>query len=234
MQTQKIVWHTFDNPEDLSRSAFDAIAQCATEAIAERDRFLVVLSGGRTPASVYELLCHAQTDWSKWHVYHGDERCLPPEDGERNSMIASRALLEHVPIPAAQIHPIPAELGPAEGAAAYSAILEGVGTFDLVLLGLGEDGHTASLFPGHAWEQHPQAPVIPVRNAPKPPPERVSLSASRLSDARRVIFLLSGVGKRRAVQQWRDNVGHSPARAIIPAAGVAVFLDKAAAVVDFR
>lgn len=227
MQTQKIVWHTFDSPEALTQAAFDAIVQCATEAIAGRGHFLVALSGGKTPRTVYQMLCQAHTDWSKWHVYYGDERCLPPEDGERNSLIASQALLELVPIPAEQIHPIPAELGAEDGANAYCETLEGVGTFDLVLLGLGEDGHTASLFPGHTWDHNPPTPAIPVKHAPKPPPERVSLSASRLSDARRVIFLLSGESKHRAVQQWRGN-GPLPAKAITPAAGVEVFLDKAA------
>jgi 6-phosphogluconolactonase len=227
MQKQNINWHIFDSPELLTQAALDAIVQCATEAISERGLFLIALSGGKTPRTVFQMLCQAQTDWSKWHVYYGDERCLPPEDAERNSMIASQALLEHVPIPAEQIHPIPAELGAEDGANAYCETLEGVGTFDLVLLGLGEDGHTASLFPGHTWDHNPPTPAIPVKHAPKPPPERVSLSASRLSDARQVIFLLSGESKRRAVQQWRGS-GPLPAKAITPVAGVDVFLDMAA------
>jgi 6-phosphogluconolactonase len=228
MQTQKIVWHTFDSPEALTQAAFDAIVQCATEAIARRGRFLIALSGGKTPCTVYQMLCQAHTDWSKWYVYYGDERCLPPEDSERNSLIASRALLEHVPIPAEQIHPIPAELGAADGSAAYCATLERVGLFDLVLLGLGEDGHTASLFPEHPWEAGGAA-AIPVFGAPKPPPERVSMSASRLSVARRIIFLVTGAGKRQAVEQWKQGV-RLPAGSIAPAAGTAVevFLDMPA------
>jgi 6-phosphogluconolactonase len=227
MRIQKINWHQFESPEALEQAAFDAIVESANEAIAARGRFLIVLAGGKTPCNVYRMLRQTQTDWSKWQVYFGDERCLPPEDNERNSLNASRALFEHVPVPAEQIHPIPAELGAERGAAAYCATLEGVGTFDLVLLGLGEDGHTASLFPGHTWDHNPPTAAIPVKHAPKPPPERVSLSATRLSDAQRVIFLLCGEGKRHAVQQWR-GYGPLPAKAITPAAGVDVFLDAAA------
>jgi 6-phosphogluconolactonase len=227
MQTQKIIWRIFDSPDDLTQAAVDAIVQCATEAIAERGRFLIALSGGKTPRTVYQMLCQAPTDWSKWHVFYGDERCLPPEDDARNSLMASQALLDHVPIPAEQIHTIPAEMGAADGAAAYCATLEGVETFDLVLLGMGEDGHTASLFPGHTWDHNPPTPAISVKHAPKPPAERISLSASRLSDARRVIFLVTGAGKRHAVSQWRGSA-NMPVKAITPLNGADIFVDAAA------
>lgn len=227
MQTQKTIWHTFDSTETLTQAACDAIVQCAAEAIAERGRFLISLAGGMTPRIVYQRLSQAQTDWSRWHVYYGDERCLPPDDSARNSLMAATAWLGHVAIPVGQIHPIPAELGAEAGAAAYCAELEGVGTFDLVLLGLGEDAHTASLFPGHAWDHSPPTPAIAVKHAPKPPAERVSLSASRLSDARKVIFLVAGASKHRAVSQWRSAM-YIPAKAITPAAGVDIFVDAAA------
>jgi len=227
MQTQKIDWHVFDSPEALTQAACDAIVQIAAEAIAGSGQFLIALSGGRTPSTVYQMLCQADTDWSKWHVYFGDERCLPPADGERNSLIAAQALLDHVPIPAQQVHPIPAELGAVDGAAAYCETLAGVGAFDLVLLGLGEDGHAASLFPGHTWDHTPPTPAIPVKHAPKPPADRVSLSASRLSDAHQVIFLVTGAGKRHAVSQWRSGA-NMPVKAIVPVNGVDVFVDAAA------
>lgn len=225
MQKNNLHWQIYESVAALRQAACDAIAQSAAQAIAERGRFVIVLAGGTTPRDVYMQLRELATDWSRWHVFYGDERCLPPEHAERNSRMAEQAWLNHVAIPQAQIHPIPAELGPELGAAAYSHILESVAEFDLVLLGLGEDGHTASLFPGNVLELD-GAPAIPVHGAPKPPAERVSLSASRLSRARRVIFLVTGAGKRLAVRQWRVGAG-LPVVAIAPSAGAEIFLDPA-------
>ena len=119
---------------------------------------------------------------------------------------------------------IPAELGAERAAAAYAAELRGVGDFDFVLLGLGEDGHTASLFPGHDWGDAPDAPdVLAVHGAPKPPPERVSLSAARFGRAREVWFLVAGADKRAALARWRAGDA-IPAGAIRPAAGVDVWV----------
>lgn len=227
MQQQLLRWHRFETAVPLQSAARDAILQAAQAAIAERGRFLIVLAGGSTPRSVYQSLRDARTDWSSWHVYYGDERCLPPQDAERNSRMASDALLAHVPIPASHVHAMPAELGAEQGAAAYAQALAGVGTFDLVLLGLGEDAHTASLFPGHAWESVPPQPAIAVHDAPKPPADRVSLSASRLSDARQVLFLVTGAGKQDAVRQWQAGMA-LPVTEIRPGAGVDVFCDGAA------
>jgi 6-phosphogluconolactonase len=109
----------------------------------------------------------------------------------------------------------------------YTEALRTVGEFDLVLLGLGEDGHTASLFPGHEWGTAPGSPdVLAVFDAPKPPQQRVSLSAARLSRARQVIFLVSGESKREAVAEWRAGK-NIPARAIVPTAGVDVLVESA-------
>ncbi len=218
----------FENASVLQAAAAEAVLQSANNAIASRGRFLIVLAGGTTPREIYQRLRNGDTDWSKWHVYYGDERCLPPGHGDRNSRMAEESLLQHVAIPAGQIHAMPAELGPDQAAQSYSQLLAGVGEFDCVLLGVGEDAHTASLFPGQSWENASNAPAIPVRNAPKPPPERVSLSASRLSNARQVIFLVTGAGKRDAVQQWHNDA-LLPVAAIRPSAGVDVWLDRAAA-----
>jgi len=220
-------WRTFPTAAELQAAAVQTILESASRAIAARGRFDIVFAGGTTLPAIYEQLRDAESEWQHWHIWYGDERCLPPDDSARNSLMASQALLDHVPIPHEQIHPIPAELGASDGAAAYSAELTGVGTFDLVLLGMGEDGHTASLFPGYTWDHHPPAPAIPVKYAPKPPSERISLSASRLSDARQVIFLITGEGKRHAVQQWRED-SNLPVKAITPSAGVDVFLEAAA------
>jgi len=184
-----------------------------------------VLAGGNTPREVYRTL-RADTDWSHWQVYFGDERCLPADDAERNSAMAADAWLDHVPIPRGQVHAIPAELGARAAALAYAETLRGIGDFDLVLLGLGEDGHTASLFPGRDWGLSADAPdALAVFDAPKPPPQRVSLSASRLSRTREALFLIAGEAKRSAVAQWRAGAA-IPARAIQPETGVDVLVES--------
>lgn len=226
--TQTVRWHVYPTAEDLFARAAQAIVRIALEAIASRGAFYVVLAGGETPLAVYERLRAARTDWSAWHVYFGDERCLPPGDFARNSTRIARVWLDHVPIPPSQVHVIPAERGPGPAAAAYAQAVGFVGEFDLVLLGLGEDGHTASLFPGRDPGDGEQAPdTLAVADAPKPPPERVSLSARRLSRTRQTLFLACGESKRAAVAAWRrgDDI---PARRITPDAGVDVLLDALA------
>jgi 6-phosphogluconolactonase len=216
-------WHAFPDQVALEQAALRFMLESAEQAIAERGVFRLVLSGGTTPRRLYQVLRQAQTGWSAWHIYFGDERCLPAGAPERNSHMARLAWLDQVSIPAAQIHPIPAELGPEGGAGRYARELAQVGEFDLVLLGLGEDGHTASLFPGGAWEGEAWLPAaIPVLDAPKPPPQRVSLSPARLSLASRVLFLASGEAKRPALMAWREGQP-IPASRICPPAGVDVF-----------
>jgi 6-phosphogluconolactonase len=226
MQTINPHWQLFESVAAVRDAACAAVVHSAEEAIAQRGCFTLVLAGGTTPRDVYRQLCSITTDWSKWHIYYGDERCLPTDHAERNSRMAEEAWLNHVGIPPQQIHAIPAELGPELGAAQYCRVLAQVGEFDLVLLGLGEDGHTASLFPDNLLELD-GAPAIPVRGAPKPPAERISLSSSRLSNARRVIFLVTGAGKREAVKQWRNGSVKLPAAAIQPSSGAEIFLDAA-------
>ena len=186
-----------------------------------------MLAGGKTPQEVYLSLRNAHADWTAWHVYFGDERCLPPDHPERNSRMAALAWLDHIAIPADQIHLIAAENGAEIAANDYAKIVDGIEQFDLVLLGLGEDGHTASLFPDHDWGAVPGSPgAIAIHNAPKPPPDRVSLSAHRLSAARQVIFLVAGKEKRQAVKDWRNGTG-IPAAFINPANGVEVYVEAA-------
>jgi len=213
-------WYAFDTQSLLNETSVSRILAAATDAIAARGSFSIVLAGGSTPKSLYLMLRNAQADWGNWHVYHNDDRCLPVDHADRNSLMARQVWLDHVAIPASQIHDIPAELGPVEGAKAYAATVAGIGTFDLVLLGLGEDGHTASLFPDHTWDDTVDA--FPVFDAPKPPPERVSLSARRLSDTREVMFLVTGAGKQEAVDNWRKGEA-IPATVIAPEAGVEVY-----------
>ncbi len=219
-------WHGVADTEALRSEACRRILAAASDAIERRGDFLIVLAGGNTPRDVYRMLRSADTDWSRWQVYFGDERCLPVDNLERNSRMAADAWLGHVEIPLDQVHTICAEHGAEVAAHAYAKVLRDVDDFDLVLLGLGEDGHTASLFPGHEWGTNADAEdVLAVFDAPKPPPQRVSLSAMRLSRAGAVLFLVAGESKRAAMTQWRAGAD-IPARSIMPACGVDVLVES--------
>ena len=221
-----IRWRALPDAAAIQQAVVERIRRAAEDAIGKRGRFDLVLAGGSTPKAIYKACRHLVTDWSRWHCYFGDERCLPPDDPERNSVMAHAAWLHHVPIPTAQIHAIPAELGADAAAAAYAKTLNGTDDFDFVLLGLGEDGHTASLFPDHPWgEDADAADTLAVFDAPKPPPERVSLSARRLGRARQVAFVVTGEGKRQAITAWRAGE-ILPAGTISPPAGVDVFCEE--------
>ncbi len=219
-------WQVLADAGAVAAEARRRILAAADEAIARRGAFQVVLAGGGTPEAAYRLLEAGDSPWEAWHVWFGDERCLPPGDPGRNSAMAAAALLDRVPVPPAQVHPIPAERGPEAGARAYAGAVATALPFDLVLLGLGEDGHTASLFPGH---HHPPGPLaVAVHGAPKPPPERVSLAPAALAQGREVVFLVTGAGKAGAVGAWRRGED-IPAAAVRPATGVTVLCDGAAA-----
>ena len=203
----------------------DIVLAAAAEAIAARGAFRVVLTGGTTPLGAYGRLAQADADWSHWHIYHGDERCLPVADAERNSRAADEAWLHHVPIPPAHVHPIPAEQGAERAAAAYEPVVATALPFDLVLLGMGEDGHTASLFPGQ--EVRPGPLVMAVHEAPKPPPDRVSLTPSALCRTRRMVVMVTGAAKRPAMARWQAGEGLPVAR-VASGGSALVLLDRAA------
>lgn len=190
----------YDDPEGLSTAVAQRVAELAAQAIAARGVFHLALAGGETPRRCYEKLRQLPVDWIHVQVYFGDERCLPVGDTRRNDRMASEALLEHIAIPPANIHAIPAELGAREAAVRYAAVLENAAPLDLVLLGMGEDGHIASLFPGNPATGS-TAIVVPVFDAPKPPAERVSLGMGALNTAQQRIFMVAGAGKRDALEQ---------------------------------
>ncbi len=223
-----IRWQVFDADLALRLAARDKIAQAAATAIQDRGVFRIVLAGGTTPRVVYESLSNLRTDWSRWQVYFGDERVLPAEHPERNSKMAHEAWLAQVSIPAAQIFAMPTEHGLRAACDDYADLMTRTPDFDLVLLGLGEDGHTASLFPAHDWGVAPDAPdVLTIHDAPKPPPERISLSANRLSRTQQVLFLVTGAGKQAAVTRWKR--GEAIAAASIHCVnGIDVLIDAAA------
>ena len=220
-------WHDFSTTAELEQSAAHAILQAAEAAVRLRGAFHIVLAGGTTPRRIYAALRKADADWNAWHVYFSDERCLPAYHPERNSKMAMETWLDQVSIPPGQIHPIQAELGAGIAASAYAKTLKNIPLFDLVLLGLGEDGHTASLFPGHDLGSAVDSPaVLAVGNAPKFPPQRVSLGAHRLSAARKVFFIVSGASKKKAIQNWLHGIP-IPAAAIRPQDGIDVYLETA-------
>jgi 6-phosphogluconolactonase len=209
--------------KETENAVSEKIIALANHCIAEKNSFHIVLAGGETPRAVYALLVNAKTEWQQWHIYFGDERCFPPQHPQRNDTMAFDAWLAHVPIPRTQIHSIPAELPAEICVEQYAQTLAKIDTFDLVLLGLGEDGHTASLFPGNDWGEKPAAPaVMAIENAPKAPAQRITLSARRLGAASQVWFLVKGDSKKDVLQRWQDGEKF-PASAIQPKKGIEIF-----------
>ncbi len=198
--------------EELAWIAAKHIVALAAEAIERRGRFIVALSGGSTPRPTYALLAEepfsSQIDWSRVHLGWGDERCVPPTHPDSNYRMAREALLDHVDIPAENIHRIRGELGAVRAAAAYRAELDDLlgqdGRFDLILLGMGADGHTASLFPGTPALAERQKTVVAV-HVEELDAWRVTLTLPVINSARHVTFLVSGASKAEALARVRDG-----------------------------
>lgn len=200
----------FPDVDRLAQEAADRFAALAAAAVAERDRFAVALAGGSTPEPVYALLAQQplarELDWSRVEVFWGDERCVPPDHSDSNYRMARQSLLRHVPIPGGKVHRIKGKLDPAEAAAAYrlelQEVMGGGGRFDLVLLGLGADGHTASLFPGTGAVDERERSVVPVY-VEKLDSWRVTLTLPVINAAREVMFLVVGESKAAALASVR-------------------------------
>lgn len=191
------------NPEAVAAEASRLIIEAARAAIRERHVFRLVLAGGSTPQRTYELLAATVQDWAAWEIFWSDERCLPAGSAARNSWMAHKAWLDHVAIPPANIYPIPVERGVAQAVTVYAEIVQKKQPFDLLLLGMGEDGHTASLFPDALEEV---ALIVAVHNAPKPPAERISLGLFALRSCRHQLVLITGASKAPALAAWsRDE-----------------------------
>ncbi|MCB1722263.1 MAG: 6-phosphogluconolactonase [Chromatiaceae bacterium] len=190
-------WQTEIDPAAVADAACRLVGVAARKAIAERGVFRLVLSGGSTPKATYERLANSDQQWKRWVLYYGDERCLPADDPERNSvMVASTGLAARV----GKHYPIPTELGAKQAASKYRPIVKAAQPFDLVLLGIGEDGHTASLFPGQKW---PDKSVFAISDAPKPPASRVTLGIRALQNCATMLVLITGDSKADAVRRWR-------------------------------
>jgi len=202
----------FQTREGLVKAAAGLVGKEVHRTLARQSLFSLVLSGGRTPLPVYERLAGAGLPWERIHLFWGDERLVPAADPASNFGAAARALLDRIAIPAANVHPM-AGLGPdpAQAAEAYQRELEGFfatpgrpgdPVFDLVLLGLGADGHTASLFPGHPALAEREKWVTAVEKPlGSPPAPRISLSLPILNQARLGVFLAAGQDKLKLVQR---------------------------------
>jgi 6-phosphogluconolactonase len=241
--------YVYSDPDALAHAAALRFSEAAGVALRERGVFHLALAGGSTPRDLYAQLASPEfsrrIDWSRTHCFWGDERCVPPTHALSNFRLASRELLERISIPPENIHRIRGELPPTQASADYdremraffgpAAAPSSGFTFDLAILGLGEDGHTASLFPG--------SPVLEIRDRwaaavghdhpPEPLVDRVSLTLPALNTARAVIFLVSGESKAAALEQVlgpsQDGLP-VPARQIRPLDGDLIWLvDRAAA-----
>jgi len=238
---------TFADAASLARAAADQWVELAEASIAGHGQFSVALSGGSTPRALYLLLAAeefaARVDWPRLHVFWGDERCVPPDHPESNYGMARQALLDCVPIPISNIHRISCELEPQQAAAAYEQTMRAFFSggarrleappprFDLVLLGMGEDGHTASLFPGAAALGERTRWVV-AYNVIKLGAWRVTLTPIAINAAAHVMFLVSGANKAEKLRQvlagpYRPD--ERPAQIVRPTRGRLVWLVDAAA-----
>jgi len=202
----------------------EEVAEAAAAEIADALRGgarSLVLAGGTSPKRCYELLSELDVEWGRVAVLFGDERCVPPDHPDSNYRMAKETLLDRV-MPAT-IYRIPAELGPDEGADEYAEVVANVAPLDFVLLGVGEDGHIGSLFPGHP-ALHADGLTIGIHDSPKPPPERVTITLEAIRDAGLVMILATGKGKADAVAMARR--GESPSGMIASARWL---IDRAAA-----
>jgi 6-phosphogluconolactonase len=221
---------------ELARRAAEQLTARASEAIARAGRFAVALSGGSTPRAVYFLLAspefRARIDWARVHLFWGDERCVPPDHPESNFRMVQETLLAKIQIPAQNIHRMMGEKDPAEAAAAYEAELKsffgaaGWPRFDLIFLGLGEDGHTASLFPGTAALDETEHWVTAVY-VEKLQSYRVTLTLPVINAAAQATLLVCGASKAKVVREilFSDSTScNYPAARVRPLGGQLTWL----------
>jgi 6-phosphogluconolactonase len=224
----------------VAQALADYFVAAGERAIAERGRFTVALSGGNTPRAAYELLAAdplcANVSWSDVFIYFGDERCVPPDDERSNYRMAREAFLDAVPIPNANVARMQGEIDPGLAANEYASILRaelgGSPRFDLVMLGLGEDGHTASLLPGIAQEPENDS-LVEAAFAQSQAMWRVSITPKVINAARRVVFAVDGAQKACALAAVYDGPRDPltyPAQLVQPRPGELTWLvDEAAA-----
>lgn len=240
----------FPGIAELAQEAARRFEAIAREAIERQGRFAVALSGGNTPRTIHSILAAepfaSQLDWSKVYIFFGDERCVPPDHADSNYGMARDTLLSKVPIPAENVHRMRGEDNPEKAAEAYSTELksffglaqaggpspENYPRFDLIFLGMGPDGHTASLFPGTAALQERSKPVA-ANYVPKLGMNRLTLTAPAINRAANIIFLVAGADKAPALHQVLEGEYQPqiyPSQLIRPSHGkLVLLLDQAAA-----
>ena len=221
--------HVLPTPNEVARTAAEFVAIAAAET--PGGRFTIALAGGATPRRLYQLLASSpwveRIAWSRWHVFWGDERCVPPEHPDSNYRMAREALLDHVPLTAGQLHPMRGEAAPQEAAEGYEGELRRVfqtpvPAFDLILLGLGEDGHTASLFPGTAALRE-EGRLVVANWAPQLEAHRLTFTLPLINAARRVAFLVADAAKAQALRRVLAPASTDqppPAAMVRPTSGV--------------
>jgi 6-phosphogluconolactonase len=224
------------DPAALAREATDRFVALARSAIATQGRFTVTLSGGSTPQALYAQLVTQPIEWAHVHIFWGDERCVPPNHPDSNYGMAQRTLLSHIDIPAQNVHRLKGELDPAQAAQQYEDELRAIfGTapcFDLILLGMGADAHTASLFPGTP-ALHEQQRWVVASFVAKLQTQRLTLTPPIINQATTVIFLIAGNDKAAALQSvWhgRHDPDRYPAQIVMPMLGRVIWLVDQAAV----
>lgn len=230
----------YPTPDALAAAAVERILAAAAAAVRDRGRFTLALAGGSTPERAYALLAQpanaARLDWARALMFMGDERLVPLDDPRSNYAMAHRSLLAHVPLPPANVFAVPVQLGHAAAGAYAATLAEKLAVpaggppprFDVILLGLGDDGHTASLFPGKpALDEHTAWIVASPPGVLPPPVDRVTFTFPVLNAARQVIFLVAGAAKAamlREVLEGRPAVRERPAAGVAPAEGELVWL----------
>lgn len=233
-------------PQDVARFAADHLLDAARQAVAVNGSFSLALSGGSTPRLLYQLLAGepylSEFPWADTEIFFGDERCVPPDHPDSNYRMARETLLSKVPVPATSVHRMKGEIDPAAAAREYQQLLQerfGVGPgIDLVLLGLGEDAHTASIFPDTPAAGETAAWVLGyfAEKSSTGPSWRVTLTAPFINRSKEVVFLICGASKATPLQQVLEgpcNPQHLPAQLIRPASGQLLYvLDAAAADMD--
>ncbi len=214
--------------ERYAATAARVIGTAMTLAVAERGHCAIALTGGTTPGPVYRALALLpDLPWSAVDLFFGDERAVPPDDPESNYRMVAETLLAHAPIPAGQVHRMEAEREDlAASAAAYARLLPPV--LDILLLGMGPDGHTASLFPGSAALAETARTVVPV-HGPKPPPVRLTITPPVIASARNIYLLITGLGKAAMVARAIEGLEDCNAMPVQLARRGTWLLDDAAA-----